>query len=181
MLSTARKISLILLAEGLGYYKNDPKAREALDPETPAWKLERLADSYPELVAQNPILPLIALEDPVQYERIMLAIQLFSRFQKKTEIERSNIRAMNVPQWVSAEASEEGLHLGKRYVANAFVRGRREKPLDWLNVSGNYGKFVLDKFSRKFKDRFGNKPGPKYLQQYEREVKKTFLARIKKG
>jgi hypothetical protein len=57
-------------------WRNLPAIEQAKHPEAPIERLEQLAFGYPREVANNPLLPLLALEDPKRYLKLQQRIRL---------------------------------------------------------------------------------------------------------
>lgn len=58
-----------LLGDGLSRHFRREGVKKALDPNTPPEELFNLAENHPE-VLQNPVLPLLSIEDPLLWSQI---------------------------------------------------------------------------------------------------------------
>lgn len=106
--------------------KDKAKERaEAQSAETPADKLQRLAQRYPREVLQNPVVPLLALEQPTFWHEILNNVWKGFR---QTELRNLSKKALSE---LSAECLSRGPDLIKNLSVLDSMQAAREKTLSY--------------------------------------------------
>ena len=151
-------------------YADPEEAYKALCPCTPVELLFHLASDYPSLILQNPLLPLLSVSDPEEYEALYNQIQFYLRFRHNVEISWANKAGMNRHGLIDNKAQEVANRLAEAYKRDAeeFWSGKPPAFKDWYDEEGVEAD--VDEFIAVFQTRFGNRPGGETLNEFTQKL-----------
>ena len=164
------RLYLLQLVEGdfnpATYYKGNREAQVAMNPNSSPQELLRLVREYPQLVWDNPVVVLLALEDPAWFHKLRAAYQS-APTAKAREIGASS-RRLNLDTWFAEETNKfvaewlrafyDGLKEHEKYNGESLdVDSYRDYGADAIeDLSGDSNLFV-----EAYRKAFGSYPSDK--------------------